>query len=103
MTRRPPWFTRTDTLLPYTTRFRAVASAADSGSGSTERQRAAGQCIVVDVEGEVMDGDRDAQGHRAGRTGEDRIVERRVAPGRAVGTADAVAIDRKSTRLNSSH
>src|SRR3546814_12120127 len=39
-----------------------------------------------------MDGDRDAQGHRAGRTGEDRIVERRVAPGRAVGTADAVAI-----------
>src|SRR3546814_12581776 len=39
-----------------------------------------------------MVGDRDAQGHRAGRTGEDRIVERRVAPGRAVGTADAVAI-----------
>src|SRR3546814_6271541 len=58
MIRRPPRSTRTDTLFPYTTRFRALAGpACDGGSGAAPHRRADRR-----VAGQVPRGLRAAQG-----------------------------------------
>src|SRR3546814_18080255 len=98
MIRRPPRSTLTDTLFPYTTRFRSLAQesgsaiaffhgrggSASRGGGKTERAVIAAPCgsvngfLRVTEQGEVI--------HR--KYGVRALAERK---------------DRKSTRLNSSH
>src|SRR3546814_5398675 len=108
MIRRPPRSTRTDTLFPYTTLFRSVLRVG--------RESLDGVALRVD-------GDEDRQ-HGLGLVR--RLLRQQVEPlghgaerGRAdvwaVGVAEvdqrvmalkvgfAAALDRKSTRLNSSH
>src|SRR3546814_18205764 len=94
MMRRPPMATRTDTLCPSTTLFRSVGRGR-AGMFGLQRLEFAHQAVVLDV--------RDV-----------RLVEDVVA---VVGVVDQAAqfgdagggfgghcgIDRKSTRLNSSH
>src|SRR3546814_13806712 len=87
MIRRPPRSTRTDTLFPYTTLFRADAGHRDGVQGRDVEHLEApglagmrGQHRVDDV------GDVDV-GLGLGSVAEDREAAR----------------DRKSTRLNSSH
>src|SRR3546814_13980655 len=78
MIRRPPRSTRTDTLFPYTTRFRSVARSAIQGAGAGGRTNTGmGAC-----------------GYPCMGMGRGRWCAR---PGIGSG------LDRKSTRLNSSH
>src|SRR3546814_16567342 len=101
MTRRPPISTRTDTLFPYTTRFRS------------------------EIVGIFLEGDEQVEAARRGRGGdaaEQREIEGVNRAAILAGAADGderdrlaafeaerrgVAVDdiadRKSTRLNSSH
>src|SRR3546814_1759110 len=120
MIRRPPRSTRTDTLLPYTTRFRSAprrggrlahrrsgedahrqaAGAADLTRGSAHRsgigQLEVGEAVhpLLDRHGELETGQVRAQ------AAVDAEAERGVA---VLRTVDHELIDRKSTRLNSSH
>src|SRR3546814_7767590 len=113
MIRRPPRSTRTDTLFPYTTLFRSDLAGH----------------VIVGEENQAPDavGDRDLMESFAAKRGPDRNPEqdhrgdrsldpfretkdrRRCAQhyGCALGTAErhpwVGEIDRKSTRLNSSH
>src|SRR3546814_18086612 len=97
MLRRPPRSTRTDTLFPYTTLFRSRSAGAEL----TEQYQ---HLLWDDLEG---------VGHaRRARTISDRlrkvpgVIEAEVS---AAGTMrvefkrSQTSIDRKSTRLNSSH
>src|SRR3546814_13687065 len=82
MIRRPPRSTRTDTLFPYTTLFRSV------GLGTAQRI--------------------DHHAHAAGAEVLSRGFARRVArdqvePWQPGVVLDGGKVDRKSTRLNSSH
>src|SRR3546814_11771457 len=79
MIRRPPRSTRTDTLFPYTTLFRSLATEGDSGCGDPDEGEP----------GEVWEGLL-----HVGEQGEERPCEERPGNG---------GEDRKSTRLNSSH
>src|SRR3546814_11668087 len=78
--RRPPRSTRTDTLLPYTTLFRSVKSAAGAGPNTWLFSR---RCSYLDTD----NSNRVTLGSLEWR-----------ANGAIQGSAD-----RKSTRLNSSH
>src|SRR3546814_10922383 len=82
MLRRPPRSTRTDTLVPYTTLFRS----ATVGIGALEAVR----------KREAFDILRE-QRHRRDRS------RREIPFGRKVEGRRAIGLDRKSTRLNSSH
>src|SRR3546814_18573960 len=98
--RRPPRSTRTDTLFPYTTRFRsdgldrpalpASAMTGDAGKFGQRRQ------YVGDMREAVADAPR--ANARMARPGDD---QRDAQP--AFGRGEFIARDRKSTRLNSSH
>src|SRR3546814_15114038 len=129
MIRRPPRSTRTATLFPYTTLFRAERVAPRDGVGRVERsgcgtgeladgvdvgaafavdedaQHPAGQLQVVEVEPGSFDERRDDLVHTVS-SGHRRLSP---PPHRATAWAEAHAvpeprtIDRKSTRLNSSH
>src|SRR3546814_12458492 len=98
MIRRPPRSTRTDTLFPYTTLFRSVAAAnlATLFPGDDE------VAIVIHRHRRALhDG-------LAGRLVHQQLRTVRCAVGmvalRVHGRAGGIAtIDRKSTRLNSSH
>src|SRR3546814_15810300 len=100
MIRRPPRSTRTDTLFPYTTLFRSV------GQGPHLRRR------LGEGEGDEGSDGGDLQGWRAearppGGEGCQPIMQR--AGGNSGRKAElrlqrrVEAVDRKSTRLNSSH
>src|SRR3546814_20163786 len=107
MIRRPPRSTRTDTLFPYTTLFRSLPAAVERAE-----QVLGGDDVVVEehlVEVEVVLGHERAEGPAgdAGCVGGDEqaadpLVLGRVRVGPHEGEDD-VGIDRKSTRLNSSH
>src|SRR3546814_2322891 len=126
MIRRPPRATRTDTLFPYTTLFRSLDLAApnradriaadeagdDVGAAGDRRQAD----VVLDVAVDVVEALRHQR--RAGRGDEPHAgevvsglrVEARLVQGIDVlcrGAEQrhllAVGVDRKSTRLNSSH
>src|SRR3712207_8146964 len=93
MIRRPP----RSTLFPYTTLFRSVA-ALEPGALARPRDRAHPALAGRDREGHA----------RRDRVAEDRGVVR--APREALGPGESPApgvlrllLDRKSTRLNSSH
>src|SRR5690606_41238648 len=83
MLRRPP----RSTLFPYTTLFRSAVGAAVV---DTDRHTA----FIV----QIGDFDPRAEGQAAVRGGEGMLVETLAA-----GSAFAMVLDRKSTRLNSSH
>src|SRR3546814_1846308 len=97
MIRRPPRATRTDTLFPYTTRFRS------EDAPGAQRQQA-------DQQGDDarhQDGQRPLQpaaGDAGGGHDADGIAADADVGGMAEADQAAVAEeDRKSTRLNSSH
>src|SRR3546814_19395885 len=105
MIRRPPRFTRPDTLLPYTTLFRSKRRPKPNAAPcATTRPEAAapadGACHPPGLtfpQAERTDGD-----HLRSRDCPVRV--RRLA--RAAAGLEAVPglhLDRKSTRLNSSH
>src|SRR3546814_13993524 len=99
MSRPPPRSTRTDTLFPYTTRFRALAQHR-AGAGQTARASeeelprggAGGEDRRDDLEQVAID--------RAQRDAVAREPRRRRDDARH---RQAGEIDWKSTRLNSSH
>src|SRR3546814_10941379 len=122
MSRRPPRSTRTDTLCPYTTLFR---SKQERRSGPGYAPLAVGDILEAlqsflrhEIEGEFSLSDAgwlaggasklqiaftlgwDKPGE--GRTSE-RLVLRMEPPESAVETSRCRELDRKSTRLNSSH
>src|SRR3546814_15670612 len=99
MIRRPPRSTRTDTLFPYTTLFRSrgladrrrdvVAAGREIGDRRDAHAAVLQQAARVgDEAGPDADG-----GYRLRRQG-GALAERRYR---------GLAVDRKSTRLNSSH
>src|SRR3546814_6329853 len=121
MRRRPPRFTRTDTLFPYTTLFRSVVQVADAVAALLDD-------LVRDLSrGEILacgtpDPPRTDHHHRAlgGRLARVGVViggellhgagedEHSAWADQGLGARRAVAAplphaDRKSTRLNSSH
>src|SRR3546814_15508580 len=84
MIRRPPRSTRTDTLFPYTTLFRSLLSPTmlmRSGIGPGDELAAHGIEVQADLPG----------------------VGQNLREHNSVSLAKFVNIDRKSTRLNSSH
>src|SRR3546814_4755222 len=109
MIRRPPRSTRTDTLGPYTTRFRSPGAGIEIGdsilfaSYATLRSEAGGDRRVDQIlawlseefDGLILFDEAHAMGGVAG--GEGRF-------GTTAGSQQGIAgVDRKSTRLNSSH
>src|SRR3546814_13940621 len=98
MIRRPPRSTRTDTLVPYTTLF---LSAAEQNQKRLVRQDRS----------DLLERRAERQMHRRRRIEPRDAAMRR--PGRNAGRDDhqrcpgpaikLIALDRKSTRLNSSH
>src|SRR3546814_9133045 len=98
MIRRPPSTTRTDTLFPYTTLFRSVdASIAGVGVIAADAMASSFSC----VEDDLFDGVRihfpEVIDHGARRHGLHSFERALRLP------SDTPMIDRKSTRLNSSH
>src|SRR3546814_18946174 len=100
MIRRPPRSTRTDTLFPYTTLFRSL--------GRYEK-KIFGQCPRPGFHQPTCSGDQPAAKTFEWLVGEPmRHIswQERTSmlfPTRMDGRFGAQAIDRKSTRLNSSH
>src|SRR3546814_14608670 len=100
MIRRPPRATRTDTLFPYTTLFRSLREAAGDphlgGVADIERpHRTQGRCR------HVTDRVLDRLADPADRAGDEGARETRA--GARYHLARQPLLDRKSTRLNSSH
>src|SRR3546814_2862820 len=118
MLRRPPRSTRTDTLFPYTTLFRACGHAAHAGGGHGLAEH-----LVLDVAGGEDAGDRGRRavgrgldvafvvhvemaaehlGRRVVADGDEHAVGGNLARLARLDVLDAES-DRKSTQLNSSH
>src|SRR3546814_12363405 len=89
MIRRPPRSTRTDTLFPYTTLFRSVQLIDDKGN------------IVLDLNKE--DNQRIQGGDRASFHFEGKVPGVKPWNHETPARYRLNLIDRKSTRLNSSH
>src|SRR3546814_8214123 len=114
MIRRPPRSTRTDTLFPYTTLFRSVEHGdllvPEGAEGPPYARRAEDAALVVDHQPQAV-----AEAEPAHLRGEDvrrrqhvRQLAARVLDGVDVeehraGNVLRLELDRKSTRLNSSH
>src|SRR3546814_7333100 len=82
MIRRPPRSTRTDTLVPYTTLFRSVASLYEVSLKRNEGQRAEGGALVV------------LTGKHTGRSPKDKFIVREAATEGDIWWGDVnVAID----------
>src|SRR3546814_13835583 len=95
---RPPSSTRTDTLCPYTTRFRSTREDMDQYSLASHRKATAATAAGA-FEREILPiAITDAQGDPAWHVADEGI--RRDATIEAI---SSVRTDRKSTRLNSSH
>src|SRR3546814_14346352 len=87
MLRRPPRSTRTDTLFPDTTLFRSLDPRPRGGVAGLDQRAAARAGPGAGAATTTADGSHDEQQH----DGADDRAE------------DAAHLDRKSTRLNSSH
>src|SRR3546814_18499070 len=104
MIRRPPRATRTDTLFPYTTLFRSPGSFHSAGFSasafSSSRRRAAASTSKMPPQQDQRL--TDLVGHRLnfGAHGGFLATVRLSLPARG---RQETGIDRKSTRLNSSH
>src|SRR3546814_20617792 len=112
MKRRPPISTRTATLFPYPTLFRARAGCLDDGVVRGERL----ELVLRGAEGKLGEpGDLGGEGLgeavdgvQAGADGRAALGKLQQALGGGLQSFDAVGdlggiADRKSTRLNSSH
>src|SRR3546814_16763264 len=99
MIRRPPRSTRTDTLFPSTTLFRSKLRIERLGERARRDQRAA-----VDCHGSARhpwaQADRQAEYERSL---DDTPMNAAEARARRVAAIGQAGVDRKSTRLNSSH
>src|SRR3546814_15391383 len=84
MIRRPPRYTRTDTLFPYTTLFRSI--------GGARRTIVLQENRAVEIDDRAILAEQECRRHR--ERAAEHIADHDVAPQCA---------DRKSTRLNSSH
>src|SRR3546814_18142214 len=85
---RPPKSTRTDTLFPYTTLFRSQKRPAKRLHGRNQRRCHVNRAVFLMLPAHLQHdvGPADKAHHQI-----------------AHGTDEGLAIDRKSTRLNSSH
>src|SRR3546814_14913008 len=98
MIRRPPRITRTDTLLPYTTLFRSARHEYGRALRRRECQSVVAGCRMGEI------GQSGGHGGRAGVAAAVILAERReVIVGRWTTFQIRNPVDRKSTRLNSSH
>src|SRR3546814_14135218 len=98
MIRRPPRSTRTDTLFPYTTRFR---------SGMWELKTKVDSYDVRTVKKQLFDNNRRKTGTEDW-LGVSAVIHTQLIISARDGSEaklifEANAVDRKSTRLNSSH
>src|SRR3546814_3574255 len=104
MIRRPPRSTRTDTLFPYTTLFRAPdRKRARSDPCYPDRSRPSGPTLHLRAFGHRDHRRTTGATEPVGRSAATRAL---TAPGYhtgAVDTGQGSDTDRKSTRLNSSH
>src|SRR3546814_11282839 len=91
MIRRPPRSTRTDTLFPYTTLFRSLKRLQLMPHHATQHDRTGGKAMLKRVE--------DGPAVVACST----CRHSSKAKEDAAGVRGGARIDRKSTRLNSSH
>src|SRR3546814_11287681 len=97
MIRRPPRSTRTDTLFPYTTLFRSQQFGPEIGIIA---RRIAAREDMAERMGKAVPFRRMDHGHRLAHLVQHGVHPR--APRRVV-VAVEQQVDRKSTRLNSSH
>src|SRR3546814_2625847 len=109
MIRRPPRSTRTDTLFPYTTLFRSLGAGPIllEDRNHEVANDAAGFGVGEDIFHPLADLDADfaaARASIAGRLEQDDAVIGAFAPNAPVpAEPEGIVLDRKSTRLNSSH
>src|SRR3546814_15487081 len=97
MIRRPPRSTRTDTLFPYTTLFRSPALAmtwAGVCGDDSDGNKTSGRAVYGETDKPLMD----IRAREIPPEGAVVVASRRHGTG-----AELDALDRKSTRLNSSH
>src|SRR3546814_19999810 len=107
MVRGPPEFTLTDTLIPYTARFRS----ADRGPGRPEGHSELGAGRALHARRSQPLHVAGSRGCVTGRFRSDQAGARASPPaprpgpeaGADLGAGHALTRDRKSTRLNSSH
>src|SRR3546814_16192720 len=103
MIRRPPRSTRTDTLFPYTTLFRSLPKSSPFRGGALAQQ------FLFELLGHFLDvlgrpaGDIHAQAQTHAREHFLDFIERLAAEVRRAQHLGFGLLDRKSTRLNSSH
>src|SRR3546814_13678905 len=101
MSRQPPRSTRTDTLFPYTTLFRSQVGVGLTGQVGVAA--GVGQGTAGRGQGDGVGGFGQQQG---GRELLDRVATVALGAGgfgRRLAVDTAAVLDRKSTRLNSSH
>src|SRR3546814_15509982 len=98
MIRRPPRSTRTDTLFPYTTLFRSIASSSVNFSTITPSGNGNATSVAADAANDTLTLNGGTGIQIDGTAGTDTISFSFVRTGMA-----NTATDRKSTRLNSSH
>src|SRR3546814_21068958 len=97
MIRPPPRSTRTDTLFPYTTLFRSVPG--DVMQVSVENIGTLERKLTVKFPAERFETQVSARIAEMGRT----VRLKGFRPGKVPTTVIKQRLDRKSTRLNSSH
>src|SRR3546814_16712162 len=106
MIRRPPRSTRTDTRFPYTTLFRSVVRR---HSFSSWRSRFQADCAEGTLAGEkVLALKPQTYMNESGRAVGEALRFHKLAPEQVIVLYDEIdlapgKVDRKSTRLNSSH
>src|SRR3546814_8385274 len=110
MIRRPPRSTRTDTLFPYTTLFRSVQQSfygdPESWADSIDAMQEQYGRHWPQVWGELVNAKMPLEAQVMGMLDlpTDAIIRKDLAGTVKIGLTDlAKGIDRKSTRLNSSH
>src|SRR3546814_10255567 len=108
MIRRPPRSTLTDTLFPYTTLF--LSRRADQGGGEAPPHRELQDEGGLAVGALVEHAEAEPPGQHPGGAGHQQVgddvydgVDARPGTRQEEIHRDVAAVDRKSTRLNSSH
>src|SRR3546814_7567291 len=100
---RPPRSTRTDTLFPYTTLFRSGKAFWAAGRDVLEGSRLAFQLSQSNLSREAIKAQGDLRRAIADDMSKAAEGTRSLSGAVAVAIATAITLDRKSTRLNSSH